>query len=292
MKRTADRLFGDQYRWSVLGAGSSQMRIAADGGRDGRQRARRPRRFALGRPRATRASPMPSRCGSCARSWKGSGWRSRRPTRRARSWRSREPTRSVSDRRRHPQPHRALTRAPFSRKPLIDLTAAIPLLVTARSPCQRIRPRAAPDTSCAGFISALRRIHGQSTGRRVWTSRSASKRSLKRSKKLSNWGRWGKDDHIGTLNHVTPEDIVAAAKLVKTARLRARHPARPDRTADRTVRRPLQSDSPDARHRHRRHCRPAGLEQDPLRRRHADAVRAGRDALGRARPYLLRGQGL
>jgi uncharacterized protein (DUF849 family) len=29
MKRTADRLFGDQYRWSVLGAGSSQMRIAA-----------------------------------------------------------------------------------------------------------------------------------------------------------------------------------------------------------------------------------------------------------------------
>lgn len=29
MKRTADRLFGDQYRWSVLGAGASQMRIAA-----------------------------------------------------------------------------------------------------------------------------------------------------------------------------------------------------------------------------------------------------------------------
>jgi len=29
MKRTADRLFGDQYQWSVLGAGASQMRIAA-----------------------------------------------------------------------------------------------------------------------------------------------------------------------------------------------------------------------------------------------------------------------
>jgi uncharacterized protein (DUF849 family) len=29
MKRTADRLFGDQYRWSVLGAGQSQMKIAA-----------------------------------------------------------------------------------------------------------------------------------------------------------------------------------------------------------------------------------------------------------------------
>ncbi|WP_371422439.1 3-keto-5-aminohexanoate cleavage protein [Tardiphaga sp.] len=29
MKRTADRLFGDKYKWSVLGAGRSQMAIAA-----------------------------------------------------------------------------------------------------------------------------------------------------------------------------------------------------------------------------------------------------------------------
>ena len=29
MRRTADRLFGNQYEWSVLGAGRSQMRIAA-----------------------------------------------------------------------------------------------------------------------------------------------------------------------------------------------------------------------------------------------------------------------
>ena len=29
MKRTADRLFGDRYRWSVLGAGRHQMAIAA-----------------------------------------------------------------------------------------------------------------------------------------------------------------------------------------------------------------------------------------------------------------------
>ncbi len=31
MKRTADRLFGDAYRWSVLGAGSRQMAVAALG---------------------------------------------------------------------------------------------------------------------------------------------------------------------------------------------------------------------------------------------------------------------
>ena len=35
------------------------------------------------------------------------------------------------------------------------------------------------------------------------------------SKKLSNWGRWGKDDHIGTLNNVEPQHIVKAASLVK-----------------------------------------------------------------------------
>lgn len=29
MKRTADRLFGDQYHWSVLGAGRAQMPLAA-----------------------------------------------------------------------------------------------------------------------------------------------------------------------------------------------------------------------------------------------------------------------
>ena len=29
MKRTADRLFGTDYRWSVLGAGANQFRIAA-----------------------------------------------------------------------------------------------------------------------------------------------------------------------------------------------------------------------------------------------------------------------
>src|SRR6266852_4648661 len=38
-------------------------------------------------------------------------------------------------------------------------------------------------------------------------------------RKLSNWGRWGKDDHIGTLNHVTPEDITKAAGLIKTGKV-------------------------------------------------------------------------
>ena len=87
MKRTADRLFGDQYRWSVLGAGAAQMRDRGAGGRDGRQRARRAGGFAVDRPRQARHESMPSRCARRGRSSRASGWRSRRRTRRARSWR-------------------------------------------------------------------------------------------------------------------------------------------------------------------------------------------------------------
>ena len=39
------------------------------------------------------------------------------------------------------------------------------------------------------------------------------------SEKLKNWGRWGKDDQIGTLNHVNPADIVAAAGLIRTGKI-------------------------------------------------------------------------
>jgi len=33
--------------------------------------------------------------------------------------------------------------------------------------------------------------------------------------RLKNWGRWGTDDEIGTLNHTQPQDVVAAARLVQ-----------------------------------------------------------------------------
>src|SRR5258708_22116587 len=37
--------------------------------------------------------------------------------------------------------------------------------------------------------------------------------------KYKNWGRWGATDEIGTLNHTTPADIVAAAQLVRTGKV-------------------------------------------------------------------------
>jgi len=37
--------------------------------------------------------------------------------------------------------------------------------------------------------------------------------------RCKNWGRWGKDDEIGTLNFTTPGDIVAAAQLVRKGKV-------------------------------------------------------------------------
>jgi len=37
--------------------------------------------------------------------------------------------------------------------------------------------------------------------------------------KYKNWGKWGPADEIGTLNYTSPEDIVAAARLVKKGRV-------------------------------------------------------------------------
>ena len=37
--------------------------------------------------------------------------------------------------------------------------------------------------------------------------------------KYKNWGKWGPGDEIGTLNYTRPEDIVAAARLVKKGKV-------------------------------------------------------------------------
>jgi len=39
------------------------------------------------------------------------------------------------------------------------------------------------------------------------------------SAKYKNWGRWGADDQLGTLNHITPEKIVEAGKLVRQGKV-------------------------------------------------------------------------
>lgn len=38
-------------------------------------------------------------------------------------------------------------------------------------------------------------------------------------RRLSNWGRWGADDRIGTLNHITPDRVRAAAATIRTGEI-------------------------------------------------------------------------
>ena len=42
-------------------------------------------------------------------------------------------------------------------------------------------------------------------------------------KKVSNWGKWGPEDEVGTLNFVTSEAIIDAARLVKKGKIFTTH---------------------------------------------------------------------
>jgi kynurenine formamidase len=52
------------------------------------------------------------------------------------------------------------------------------------------------------------------------TARKLTRQDLREAaEKFKNWGRWGPQDEIGTLNHTQPEDIVAAARLVRKGKV-------------------------------------------------------------------------
>jgi len=50
---------------------------------------------------------------------------------------------------------------------------------------------------------------------KTWTLRTV----LEEGRRLRNWGRWGADDEIGTLNFITPQKITDAAALVKQGKI-------------------------------------------------------------------------
>ena len=81
------------------GRGRSQLRDRRAGGGDGRQRPRRASRIRLWAGRGKLAKSNAEQVASPARSSRGSAWRSRRRTRRARSSSSRAATRSPSEER-------------------------------------------------------------------------------------------------------------------------------------------------------------------------------------------------
>src|SRR5215204_985885 len=110
--------------------------------------------------------------------------------------------------------------------------------------------------------------------------------------KYKNWGKWGPDDEIGTLNYTSAEDIIAAAQLVKKGKVislalnfdhtgpqgaKSTYPSmgriNPVHTMLRTGTERLFGRARQARH--------------PRRRRHGGDAAAMRHAVGRARPRFL-----
>src|ERR1700755_894387 len=52
------------------------------------------------------------------------------------------------------------------------------------------------------------------------TARKLTRQDLRQAAdKYKNWGKWGPNDEIGTLNYTSAEDIIAAAKLVKKGKV-------------------------------------------------------------------------
>src|SRR5437899_13089663 len=76
----------------------------------------------------------------------------------------------------------------------------------------------APDSRFAGRDVGVR-AHNRKQGNSRMDIKVGKQAIAEASEKLKNWGRWGKDDQIGTLNHIRPEDIVKAAALVKTGKV-------------------------------------------------------------------------
>src|SRR6202165_5296056 len=37
--------------------------------------------------------------------------------------------------------------------------------------------------------------------------------------RLKNWGRWGADDEAGTLNNISPQDIIQASRLIRKGKV-------------------------------------------------------------------------
>jgi hypothetical protein len=55
--------------------------------------------------------------------------------------------------------------------------------------------------------------HGHST-----TTEGATAEWRRTAERVRNWGRWGPEDELGTLNHITPEAVKHAATLVRSGR--------------------------------------------------------------------------
>src|SRR3954469_3930453 len=104
---------------------------------------------------------------------------------------------------------RPLSRGRRQRDPVGRGVLRHALMLADRGGSRRGRP------ICAG-MHAERKLPGSLRAKEPTMPTAPSEEVvLKWFDELSNWGRWGEDDVLGTLNHITPEARVAAAGLVR-----------------------------------------------------------------------------
>lgn len=60
---------------------------------------------------------------------------------------------------------------------------------------------------------------GGGVGSQVRNNQITIKEIKATAERVKNWGRWGPDDEIGTLNNISPEDIVNAARLIRRGKV-------------------------------------------------------------------------
>ena len=73
-------------------------------------------------------------------------------------------------------------------------------------------------TSCvvmAAVAAVVSVVHGQQPTSGTNTTRTSADELVRWTTELSNWGRWGEDDGLGTVNLITPEKRTQAADLVE-----------------------------------------------------------------------------
>src|ERR1044072_4748732 len=85
--------------------------------------------------------------------------------------------------------------------------------------CRIIRARAEEDKTKSGALAlhVPKKKHPRKT---KMAAKKINRQDLRdASEKYKNWGKWGPDDEIGTLNYTSAEDIVAAAQLVRKGKV-------------------------------------------------------------------------
>src|SRR5438034_9086740 len=88
---------------------------------------------------------------------------------------------------------------------LLLLSAILSSRMRRDSGCDKVAARVFSSRLEKGISMPARKLHRQELGDAA--------------EKYKNWGKWGPDDEIGTLNHTRPEDICAAARLVKKGKV-------------------------------------------------------------------------